>query len=246
MLFVDKSDQAPKKFTEIVRRHRDYLSLSESGADRNHLKLILLNEQGCLCPFCERSLGIEDSTIEHFQPKSTFPRLQLDYHNLFACCQVCNGNKTDHLLPAYIFDERSNPFDPKHLILNRHEDFRFHFFKKGEKECHLINPKLENPTKAAGQQYPTWMYHHTIEILRLNDRARLSEPRRLVMNWVLSKTETMTKAELIAQYRKFQTPRTESSPIPRKPYHRLEPFVGMILYLLAERLRSKGVDLVSL
>jgi uncharacterized protein (TIGR02646 family) len=246
MLFINKQEQVPKKFAEIVRRHRSYQSLSESGADRNLVKLILLNEQGCLCPFCERKLSIEDATIEHFQPKSTFPRLQLDYHNLFACCQVCNGNKTDHLLPAYIFDERMNSLDAKHLLLNRHEDFRFYYVKEGEKEVLLKNSTIGNPKKAANVQYPLWIFHHTIEILGLNDPKRLNEPRRLVMNWVLSKTDSMSKEDLIRQYQKFKAPLSETSPIPRKPYLRHEPFLSMILFVFAERLRKKGIDISTL
>lgn len=47
----------------------------------------LLNEQGFICCYCEASVTKDDSHIEHFRPRTTFRKLQLDYDNLHCSCQ---------------------------------------------------------------------------------------------------------------------------------------------------------------
>lgn len=46
----------------------------------------LLKEQGFICCYCEASVGMDDSHIEHFRPRR-FSNLQLDYSNLHCSCQ---------------------------------------------------------------------------------------------------------------------------------------------------------------
>ncbi len=251
MLFINKATTVPEEFTTIVNRHPDYDRLSESGEDRDKIKFILLNEQGCLCPFCERQLDISTATIEHFLPKSSFKRVQLDYYNLFACCHVCNNKKTDHLIPAYIFDERLNPLDANHLILKRHKDFQlFHYVNEGEADCFLRVKSLEKRPKDGNQDNANWILFLTTEVLELNDPVRLREPRGRAYSTILRLTDELYKVKdkkgLIAQYHKFRTPRIEPSPIIGLYYRKHESYLSMVLYLLAERLRKLGVDLENL
>lgn len=55
------------------------------------------------CSFCDSSPMRSQirETIEHFRPKSLFPRLAYQWENLFACCGRCQdakGDKFDELL----------------------------------------------------------------------------------------------------------------------------------------------------
>ncbi len=54
----------------------------------------LRHEQGYLCCYCEEEIVKGISHIEHFRPKSLFPRLSLTYSNLLASCNGC-GKKDD-------------------------------------------------------------------------------------------------------------------------------------------------------
>ena len=47
----------------------------------------LIREQGFICCYCESRIAIDDSHIEHFWPRSSFPARQLDYGNLHCSCQ---------------------------------------------------------------------------------------------------------------------------------------------------------------
>lgn len=251
MLYVNKAPEVPPQFAEIVSRYETYDKLSSSGADRDAIKLILLNEQGCLCPYCERQLEISDASIEHFHPESSFPRLQLDYYNLFACCHVCNRNKTDHLIPAYVFDVRLNALDPKHLILDRHQDFQIKYVQEGTNDVVLRIMPLEKTSKDKRQEDANWMLFLTTEILGLNEPTRLKEPRAKVLSMILKLTDDQPtkkdqKTALIKLYQKYRATTEALEPISGQLYHRHESFLSMILFALAERLRQKGVDITTL
>ena len=46
----------------------------------------------CLLPELEAA-GESNFELDHFRPKSKFPHLRRDFHNLYWSCSVCNGNK---------------------------------------------------------------------------------------------------------------------------------------------------------
>lgn len=46
----------------------------------------LLSEQGWLCCYCGRRIGLNDSHIEHFRPRESRGDLELEYLNLHASC----------------------------------------------------------------------------------------------------------------------------------------------------------------
>ena len=47
----------------------------------------LLREQGFICCYCEVSIALHDSHVEHFCPKKKYQRHKLDYSNLHGSCQ---------------------------------------------------------------------------------------------------------------------------------------------------------------
>jgi len=55
----------------------------------------LREEFGSHCAFCDSwPLGISShKSIEHFRPKSQYPRLAYAWPNLFPCCDVCQNAK---------------------------------------------------------------------------------------------------------------------------------------------------------
>ncbi|QSV71285.1 MAG: TIGR02646 family protein [Aphanizomenon flos-aquae KM1D3_PB] len=54
------------------------------------LKKALLTEQGYICCYCMRRISEDNMEIEHWQPQSKYPELQINYKNLLASC---SGNR---------------------------------------------------------------------------------------------------------------------------------------------------------
>ena len=50
------------------------------------LKDSLLTEQGYLCAYCMARIDKDHMKVEHFKPRSRYPRLKFSYKNLLACC----------------------------------------------------------------------------------------------------------------------------------------------------------------
>lgn len=78
------------------------------------LKQNLLNEQGFICCYCERRIGIdpESSHIEHLKPKVAYPEFELEYDNLLCSCQpqkvndekiLTCGHKKDNYYDEHLF-----------------------------------------------------------------------------------------------------------------------------------------------
>lgn len=58
---------------------------------------LLKAQAGAHCSFCDAFPVSPPSkeTIEHFRPKSKFPRLAWQWENLFFCCNFCQDSKLD-------------------------------------------------------------------------------------------------------------------------------------------------------
>ncbi|WP_106418192.1 retron system putative HNH endonuclease [Salinicola tamaricis] len=54
----------------------------------------MLSDQHGLCCYCEESLNIDNSHVEHLVPRNHAPELTLDWGNLAACCQ--NNSRCGH------------------------------------------------------------------------------------------------------------------------------------------------------
>jgi uncharacterized protein (TIGR02646 family) len=50
------------------------------------------------CSFCDSYplVGKNHQTIEHFRPRSRYPKLAYVWHNLFLCCETCQTAKGDN------------------------------------------------------------------------------------------------------------------------------------------------------
>ena len=102
----------------------------------------LMNEQGSICCYCESRVKSDDSHVEHFRPKSKYPRLQLDYSNLHCSC-LRNLSQGE---PRHCGHRKSDWFDATLLIspLQQNCDKRFMFAANGE-----IRPRCSNDSAAA-------------------------------------------------------------------------------------------------
>ena len=71
-----------------------------------YFKLEIWKQQGCKCAFCEKSIGSDDASIEHFRPKSetrdednnlktreAYWWLVYDHRNYIVSCSTCNNQK---------------------------------------------------------------------------------------------------------------------------------------------------------
>lgn len=69
------------------------------------VKDALLQEQGHVCCYCERRVAADsDSHIEHLEPQSVRPELQLDYDNLLCSCSSpshCGQARGNKQLPVH-------------------------------------------------------------------------------------------------------------------------------------------------
>lgn len=88
MKHIDK-DIEPEIFASWKRRKlpkgekQSYKNMPQNV--KNDLLFHLIQEQGGICCYCENEL-FSDCHIEHFRPKSTYPKLQIEYSNLLCSC----------------------------------------------------------------------------------------------------------------------------------------------------------------
>lgn len=118
----------------------------------------LIGEQGSLCCYCEVALkGNGNAHIEHFKPKSGYPRETFKVQNLLACC--LHTDSCGHKKNSDYFDELISP-------LAGGCESCFTYTGNGK-----IIPSDENDTFS----------EKTIELLGLNCR-RLRDRRRSIIS----------------------------------------------------------------
>lgn len=87
------------------------------------------------CVFCESYIeAIDYTNIEHFYPKSVYPKLTFQWSNLFPACRKCNIPKTDR-------DTKKEPI--VHPVLDNGEDYFSYKDLKIE-----VHPSAPDPNKA--------------------------------------------------------------------------------------------------
>jgi uncharacterized protein (TIGR02646 family) len=72
----------------------------------------LLKEQFGLCCFCQERVAAK-YLIEHFLPQSIFKNEEVDYYNLFLCCQTqgqCSDYKKEYLIGKFITHSKCESF----------------------------------------------------------------------------------------------------------------------------------------
>ncbi|MFZ5453247.1 MAG: retron system putative HNH endonuclease [Thermodesulfobacteriota bacterium] len=82
------------------------------GVEKRVVHESLWHEQGGLCCYCENSIGIEDSHIEHFRPQNDPAVDPLDYGNMLCSCQQKDKKKA----PQHCGKKKGGWFDSNLLI----------------------------------------------------------------------------------------------------------------------------------
>lgn len=141
----------------------------------NQLILPTLRQQTAShCSFCDgfpvAALSVE--TIEHFIPKSTFPRKAFEWGNLFYCCTRCQAAKKERFDPNILKPDESD------------YDFSRYFI------CDFTTGKIgPNPTASSGEQQRA---QTTITHYKLNDGILPDERRR----WLQIRSRSVSGSEL--------------------------------------------------
>ncbi len=83
-----------------------YRMARKNSTGRSIYDKILLSAKLGICPFCAHR---DASTIDHYLPKTQYPRLSIVPINLIPCCKDCNDNK-DSFFPVKPNDEFIHPY----------------------------------------------------------------------------------------------------------------------------------------
>ncbi len=109
MKYIEKRDE-PQSFTDWKNSANEDWQPSYdklSGKEKEDIKNALINEQGGICCYCERTLEFNDSHIEHLNPQCTSEEERLDFNNMLCSCQQqlkkrepqhCGNSKGDNII----------------------------------------------------------------------------------------------------------------------------------------------------
>jgi uncharacterized protein (TIGR02646 family) len=85
--------QKAKEWTEtLLAKTKKDRKLAESKYQHKQIKVCLVKMFHGKCAYCESQIRhIDYGHIEHYRPKSRFPKLTYSWTNLLLACGVCNG-----------------------------------------------------------------------------------------------------------------------------------------------------------
>ena len=179
MKHINKSSE-PESFGSWKADNPDKTYALFPRKEKKTLKKKLIQEQGGICCYCEQSIILSNSHIEHFRPQDTYKDLSLDYNNLLCSCQ----KEPDKETPLHCGHCKGNWFKEGHLVspLDPSCENRFHFTDDGR-----IFPAVPDDVVAA----------ETIKRLAL-DIPALSSARKAVIEAIygLDANTPLTREEL--------------------------------------------------
>jgi 5-methylcytosine-specific restriction endonuclease McrA len=234
MIFIRKQAEIPQAFLDAVAGLTSYDELQ--GENRRAVIELLFAEQGGLCAICERKRIRFSPTLEHFFAQSIFPHLQLDYHNLYGTCQQCNGPKAHHLLPAYIFDPRFNPY---YKIFDDREGFK-PVYHKIENTCKIIVPAAEiYSKKLEAVHYSAYILKACLDLMQQNRYGELdkyygSDNSLLLNRWAVWDT-------LEPKIKQLPNERLLSKYISMAQQDTYPEFVSLVVFLYAKEFRRRNM-----
>jgi uncharacterized protein (TIGR02646 family) len=82
--------------------------MREDAKTRISTRTRLWKEQKGLCPYCKKSIKLEQASLDHIVPVD---KLDKNYgeDNLIVCCKRCNKNKGNHIIFQNIYDGEFYP-----------------------------------------------------------------------------------------------------------------------------------------
>lgn len=102
MRYIKKTLPVPSFFVDDTNfLHNDDWEKFSGDKKRRLKSYILKKEQDYLCCYCEKSIDLDMSHVEHIKPKSNFKSETYKYSNLIVSCQGdhcnTNGSKTQQI-----------------------------------------------------------------------------------------------------------------------------------------------------
>ncbi len=129
MQYIKKQNLPPADWNEWFTkaaggRSFDYGSDYGSLTNLSLARQFLIDEQNGLCAYCQQSIKIDNSSIEHVIPKEFNIELSTNYYNLVAVCRHpskdpdtdklhCDKGKGSNLITPLIFISSSDVTDQK-------------------------------------------------------------------------------------------------------------------------------------
>lgn len=137
MIFINKTSVIPpillesqRKLNDFKKKYGSFNKIPEVERDKivrnyNHkdIKEVLFNCSHEKCSYCENIPSSSYMEVDHFEPKSLYPELVLDWDNLLPACRKCNNYKLNH-------DTRALPIiDPTKINPEPYFDYGFFSIK---------------------------------------------------------------------------------------------------------------------
>ena len=115
MIFINKTSAIPpillesqRKLKDSIKKYGSFNIIPEVERDKivrnyNHrdIKEVLFNCSYEKCSYCEIIPSSSYMEVDHFEPKSRYPELVLDWENLLPACRKCNSHKSSHDTRAF-------------------------------------------------------------------------------------------------------------------------------------------------
>ncbi len=87
MKHIVKGKEPQSLLEHRLQPHANY----DNYPQKDDLRESLLTQQGYICCYCMGRIAKDKMKIEHWQPQSSYPTLQLAYQNLLGACQGNQG-----------------------------------------------------------------------------------------------------------------------------------------------------------
>lgn len=109
------------------------------GKTKESVKNALMDEQGCICCYCECRLTDKDSHIEHLRPQSAPTVDPLDFNNMLCSCQ----NQFKKGVPRHCGNLKGDWFDDNLLVSPIDPDCETYFAYSADGEIRSVDPNNE-------------------------------------------------------------------------------------------------------
>ena len=113
MKFILKLDTPDffKNDTKGLIKWSDYHDLDNGQSKRTLKKHLIDNEQYGICVYCECSICLESSHLEHIKPKSRYTKDTFKYQNISASCEGTTHNPENDKVDYNCGHQKENLYD---------------------------------------------------------------------------------------------------------------------------------------
>jgi uncharacterized protein (TIGR02646 family) len=193
MQYIQKQNQEPGDWSSWFtvppnKRSFDYKADNSSMRNLRLAKSFLIEEQKGLCAYCQQTITVDNSSIEHVTAKEFNLELSTSYFNLVAVCKKnqirdtysregkyhCDTSRGSNILPPIIFYSSAKSTTNN---LNK-------FFKAYSDGSLVANHNLDPSIKMQVDAF--------IEILNLNHSNLMKKRGRDTLNGIIEASKSVT------------------------------------------------------